>query len=72
MSLTARQGVHTRGARGGTDVVRLSPRGARRSVPRPAAQLRGSLRVPLPAGESARVRFEVPPTRLAFTDPRYR
>ena len=40
------------------------------SVVRPTAALLGYVRVDLRAGESRRVRFEVPTTRLAFTDRR--
>lgn len=52
----------------GTDVVQLYGRDVLASVTRPVAQLLGYARVSLAAGESCRVRFEVPTTRLAFTD----
>ncbi len=71
-SFTATVEVRNTGDRDGTDVVQLYARDVQGSVTRPVAQLLGYLRLDLTAGESARVRFEVPTTRLAFTDPRYR
>ena len=52
----------------GVDVVQLYGRDLQASVVRPIAQLLGYQRVALEPGESATVRFEVPTTRLAFTD----
>ncbi len=69
-SFTASVEVRNTGDRDGTDVVQLYARDVQGSVTRPVALL-GYLRLDLTAGESARVRFEVPTTRLAFTDPRY-
>ncbi|MBN0041819.1 glycoside hydrolase family 3 C-terminal domain-containing protein [Cellulosimicrobium cellulans] len=54
----------------GTDVVQLYARDVVGSVPRPVAQLLGYARVDLGAGESRRVTFRVPTTRLAFSDRR--
>lgn len=54
----------------GADVVQLYGRDLTASVVRPTAALLGYVRVDLRAGESRRVRFEVPTTRLAFTDRR--
>ncbi|MFI2705566.1 beta-xylosidase/alpha-l-arabinosidase [Cellulosimicrobium composti] len=54
----------------GTDVVQLYARDVAGSVPRPVAQLLGYARVELAPGESRRVTFRVPTTRLAFTDRR--
>ncbi len=54
----------------GTDVVQLYARDVVGSVPRPVAQLLGYARVDLGAGESRRVAFRVPTTRLAFSDRR--
>ncbi|MFE7226018.1 glycoside hydrolase family 3 N-terminal domain-containing protein [Nocardioides sp. NPDC057577] len=52
----------------GVDVVQLYGRDLLASVVRPVSQLLGYQRVALGPGESATVRFEVPTTRLAFTD----
>lgn len=52
----------------GVDVVQLYGRDLLASVARPVSQLLGYQRLALQAGESATVRFEVPTTRLAFTD----
>lgn len=52
----------------GVDVVQLYGRDLLASVVRPVSQLLGYQRVALEPGESAVVRFEVPTTRLAFTD----
>lgn len=64
--------VRNTGDRDGTDVVQLYARDVQGSVTRPVAQLLGYLRLDLAAGESARVTFRVPTTRLALTDLRYR
>ncbi len=52
----------------GTDVVQLYARDLYATVARPVAQLLGYRRLSLEAGESATVRFQVPTTRLAFSD----
>ncbi|MFJ1511395.1 glycoside hydrolase family 3 N-terminal domain-containing protein [Cellulosimicrobium funkei] len=62
--------VTNTGAVAGTDVVQLYARDVVGSVPRPVAQLLGYARVDLAAGESRRVTFRVPTTRLAFSDRR--
>ncbi|MFJ4230759.1 glycoside hydrolase family 3 N-terminal domain-containing protein [Cellulosimicrobium cellulans] len=62
--------VTNTGAVAGTDVVQLYARDVVGSVPRPVAQLLGYARVDLGAGESRRVTFRVPTTRLAFSDRR--
>lgn len=62
--------VTNAGAVAGTDVVQLYARDVVGSVPRPVAQLLGYARVDLAAGESRRVTFRVPTTRLAFSDRR--
>ena len=54
----------------GADVVQAYGRDVIASVVRPVAQLLGYARVELAAGESRRVTFEVPTTRLAFSDRR--
>jgi beta-xylosidase len=54
----------------GADVVQLYGHDVIGSVVRPVAQLLGYARVELPAGECRRVTFEVPTTRLAFSDRR--
>ena len=58
--------VTNTGARRGTEVVQLYVRDEVASVPRPEQQLVGFTRVALDPGQSATVRFEVHPTRLAF------
>ena len=60
--------VTNTGDRPGADVVQLYGRDLVASVTRPIVQLLGYRRVQLAPGESAIVRFEVPTTRLAFTD----
>lgn len=62
--------VTNTGDRSGADVVQLYGRDLVASVTRPIVQLLGYRRVQLAPGESAIVRFEVPTTRLAFTDRR--
>ncbi|MFC8922473.1 glycoside hydrolase family 3 N-terminal domain-containing protein [Cellulosimicrobium sp. NPDC057127] len=54
----------------GAEVVQLYGRDVLGSVPRPVVQLLGYARVELAPGESRRVRFRVPTTRLAFSDRR--
>lgn len=71
-AFTATVEVRNTGDRDGTDVVQLYARDVQGSVTRPVAQLLGYLRLDLAAGESARVTFRVPTTRLALTDLRYR
>jgi beta-glucosidase len=68
-TFTAQVQVHNTGARAGTDVVQLYARDVYASVSRPVAQLLCYRRVTLQPGESALVRFRVPTTRLAFSDP---
>jgi len=62
--------VTNTGDRPGDDVVQLYARDLVASVTRPTAQLLGYRRIHLAPGGSAVVRFEVPTTRLAFTDRR--
>jgi beta-glucosidase len=62
--------VTNTGAVAGTEVVQLYGRDVVGSVARPVAQLLGYARVDLAAGESRRVTFRVPTTRLAFSDRR--
>jgi len=64
---SARVRVRNTGTRAGADVVQLYARDRFASVTRPVAQLVGFARVELDPGEEATVRFQVPPTRLAFT-----
>ncbi|MBF4561319.1 glycoside hydrolase family 3 C-terminal domain-containing protein [Microbacterium sp. VKM Ac-2870] len=59
--------VTNTGHRAGTDVVQLYAHDVHASVVRPVAQLLGYARVSLEPGASARVRFDVPSARLAFT-----
>lgn len=66
--ITATVTVANTGNRAGDDVVQLYARDVLRSVTRPVAQLVGYARVHLEAGERATVRFDVPTTRLAFSD----
>jgi beta-glucosidase len=54
----------------GADVVQVYGRDVIGSVVRPVAQLLGYARVELAAGECRRITFEVPTTRLAFSDRR--
>jgi beta-glucosidase len=67
-TFTAQVRVHNTGERAGTDVVQLYARDVYASVTRPIAQLLGYRRVALEPGESVVVRFQVPTTRLAFSD----
>ena len=71
-SFTASVTVTNTGARAGDDVVQLYARDEYASVTRPLAQLVGYRRVSLRPGQSVRVTFEVPTTRLALTDPSLR
>lgn len=64
---TAEVTVTNTGSRDGSDVVQLYARDVCAHVARPVAQLVGYARVDLAAGASARVRFDVPTSRLAFT-----
>ncbi len=59
--------VTNTGDRPGVEVVQLYGHDVIGSVVRPRAQLLGYARVSLGVGESVRVRFLVPTTRLAFT-----
>ncbi|WP_459349080.1 beta-xylosidase/alpha-l-arabinosidase [Cellulomonas olei] len=54
----------------GTETVQLYGRDVHASLVRPVAQLLGYGRVDLEPGESRRITFRVPTTRLAFTDRR--
>ncbi|GAA4768823.1 beta-xylosidase/alpha-l-arabinosidase [Microbacterium gilvum] len=60
--------VSNTGGRPGEDVVQLYGRDVVGSVARPVAQLLAYARVPLEPGASARVEFDVPATRFAFSD----
>lgn len=59
--------VRNTGERPGVDLVQLYAHDVYASVTRPVAQLLAYQRVPLEAGESATVTFDVPTSRLAFT-----
>ena len=60
--------VTNTGARAGTDLVQLYANDPVASITRPVAQLLAYQRVGLAPGESATVRFDVPTTRVAFSD----
>jgi beta-glucosidase len=60
--------VTNTGSREGEEVVQLYVSDLVASVARPAASLIGFARLKLPPGKSARVTFEVHPSRLAFYD----
>ncbi|WP_299037453.1 glycoside hydrolase family 3 N-terminal domain-containing protein [uncultured Pseudokineococcus sp.] len=60
--------VENTGERAGADVVQLYASDPVASVTRPVTQLLGYARVELAPGQSAEVVFDVPTTRLAFTD----
>lgn len=60
--------VKNTGSRPGTEVVQLYYRDEVASVARPDRELAGFARVELAEGASARIRFEVHPSRLAFYD----
>ena len=66
-SFTATVRVRNTGERAGTDLVQLYARDVHGSVTRPVAQLLGFARVELEPGAEARVAFDVPTARLAFT-----
>ena len=67
-AVTATVTVRNTGKRAGTDLVQLYARDVYASVTRPVAQLLAYARISLEPGESALVTFDVPTTRLAFTD----
>ncbi|WP_158862437.1 glycoside hydrolase family 3 N-terminal domain-containing protein [Leifsonia sp. AG29] len=67
-SFSASVRVRNTGSRAGTDVVQLYARDVHASVTRPVAQLLAYHRVELEPGEEVSVSFEVPSTRLAFSD----
>ncbi|GAA0965950.1 beta-glucosidase [Frigoribacterium faeni] len=67
-SFTASVRIANTGGRRGTDLVQLYARDVVGSVTRPVAQLLGYARVTLEPGQEARVVFDVPAARLAFTD----
>ena len=71
-TFTASVRVRNTGERAATDLVQLYARDVHASVTRPVAQLLGYRRVELQPGEEAVVRFAVPTTRLAFSDPSFR
>ena len=71
-SITAAATVANVGERRGAAVVQLFGHVRRAPVTRPVAQLLGYLRVELDPGETRRVQFRVPTTRLAFSDRDYR
>ena len=60
--------VANTGERAGADVVQLYASDPVASVTRPVVQLLGYARVHLEPGQGAEVTFDVPTTRLAFTD----
>jgi beta-glucosidase len=67
-TLTAEATVTNTGDREGDEVLQLYVRRRRASVTRPVLELKGFVRVPLAAGASRRVRFEVPLGQLGFYD----
>jgi beta-glucosidase len=69
-AITATVTVRNTGDRDGADVVQLYGEDVVASITRPVVQLLGYARVELAAGESAQVTFDVPTTRLAFSDRR--
>ncbi|NCT90638.1 glycosyl hydrolase [Cellulomonas sp. APG4] len=69
-SFTASVTVTNTGSVSGADVVQLYGSDVQASVTRPVVQLLGYARTELAPGESARVRFRVPATRVAFSDRR--
>lgn len=71
-TVTAAVTVTNTGDRAGTEVVQLYLSDLVARVARPVRQLIGYQRVPLAAGESARVTFEVHADLFAYTDERLR
>jgi hypothetical protein len=71
-AITAFVTVSNSGDRPGATVVQLYGRMHHAPVTRPVAQLLGYVRVDLGPGQSARVEFRVPTTRIAFSDRDYR
>jgi beta-glucosidase-like glycosyl hydrolase len=69
-AITATVTVRNTGDRDGADVVQLYGEDVVASITRPVVQLLGYARVELAAGESAEVTFDVPTSRLAFSDRR--
>ncbi|WP_426519404.1 glycoside hydrolase family 3 N-terminal domain-containing protein [Diaminobutyricibacter sp. McL0618] len=67
-TFSARVRVRNTGERAGTDLVQLYAHDVYASVTRPVAQLVGYARVELAPGDEALVEFDVPTTRLSFTD----
>src|SRR5690606_22666821 len=63
--------VTNTGDRAGEDVVQLYGRDVHASITRPVAQLLGYQRVALEPGQSASVTFQVPTTRLSFSNRDY-
>ncbi|WP_237657272.1 beta-glucosidase [Agreia sp. COWG] len=63
--------IRNTGERAGTDLAQLYARDVVSSVTRPVAQLLGYRRVRLEPGERVDVRFDVPTSRLAFTNNRF-
>lgn len=66
-AFTASVTVTNTGDRSGEDVVQLYGHDVHGSLTRPLVQLLGYARVALAAGESARLRFDVPVQRFAFS-----
>lgn len=58
--------LHNVGGRAGTEVVQLYVQDVSASVTRPVRELKDFLRIPLEAGESRRVEFELRPEQLSF------
>ncbi len=67
-AFTAEVTVRNTGEHDGDEVVQLYGHDRQASVTRPVAQLLGYARVAVPAGQTVRVRFDVPVQRFAFTD----
>ena len=67
-ALAAAVTVCNTGERDGAEVVQLYGHVRHASTTRPVVQLLGYARVAVPAGQSVRVRFDVPVQRFAFTD----
>jgi beta-glucosidase len=60
--------VSNTGERAGDEVLQLYVRDPRASVTRPVLELKGFVRVPLPAGEARTVTFTTPVGQLGFYD----